>query len=547
MSRRHRIRTVLAATALLAIAGLVPGTAGAATQAAKHHKTHKTHKTHKHHATPKQPPRFYVSQNGGGSRNGSSCADARAVSWFNSGGDWGAGRNQLGPGKTVHLCGTISSPLVVNGSGRPGRPITISFERGASLSEPYCPGQHTGCLNTAGHTDLTIDGGVNGSIVSTSNGTDRPNHADDVVGISALNCSGCTIEHLNISDMYVHVYSAGQQNDCAASVNTGIIASGSDLTIAHNTMHDDRDALDDDMNTSDRNIHIYGNNIFHDDGGILLAPVASGHLGSVYIHDNHMSNWSNWDTKQDCFHHDGIHCFTGNDAGPSHWAGIYIYDNVFDGETDTGRYGDADNMTAEVFIQGAGSTECADGSSPIYVFDNVLQTTYYLNNGMITMGSGSGYIYDNTIVGGTNRQGAGFAYGSNGQSGAFYNNVISNVHEAMYTQGASLANFAGGIGNNVYADGGRDPFVCPNASFVGLGGWLGCVRDKDSKVRSSAALNSNGSPKSHSPLLNAGRNLTSMCRGALRALCRGINGVPRPRSGKWDAGAYQLPAHRRHR
>jgi hypothetical protein len=492
---------------------------------------------------PPPVPSVYVAQNATGAGNGSSCANARPAAWFDTASSWGTGAGRIGPGAVVGLCGTIGSPLTAYGSGVAGKPITIYWEPGAALAEAVCPVQGTGCFNTNGRSYLTLNGGTNGTILSTANGTLLANHRSSVVGISALNCTGCTIQNLNISDMYVHVYSQAHLDDCAPSVDSGIIASGSNLTIADNTMHDDRDAVDDDMNPTDANVRLYGNSIYNDDGGILLAPTAAGHnLGPVYIYDNHMSNWSNWDTGdgQDCYHHDGIHCFTGNDAGPSHWLGVYIYDNVFDGATDSGMYGDSDNMTAEVFIQGSGSTECSDASSPFYVFDNLFQSSYYVYNGLLSPYSGEQFIYNNTFIGGTSSQGAGSGYGGNGGAGAFIDNVVTNAHELMYTGGGNpAAIFSGGLDYNLYADGGTSPFMCPNGSFVSFSSWKSCVGgDYHSSYRSSAALSASGAPQAGSPATNEGKNLTSLCTGALAPLCNNISGIRRPTSGSWSVGAY---------
>ena len=67
----------------------------------------------------------YLSQSAAGSGDGSSCANARAVSFFNSSSNWGAGATQIGPGTVVRLCGTITSDMVTAGAGAAGNHVVI--------------------------------------------------------------------------------------------------------------------------------------------------------------------------------------------------------------------------------------------------------------------------------------------------------------------------------------------------------------------------------------------------------------------------------------
>ena len=105
---------------------------------------------------------IYVAQNAAGGNSGGDCADAHAVSWFNSSANWGSGNGQIGPGTTVHLCGTFtgaanSTMLTIQGSGASGNPVTILFENGADLTAPYWSGN--GAIICSGHNYITIDGG----------------------------------------------------------------------------------------------------------------------------------------------------------------------------------------------------------------------------------------------------------------------------------------------------------------------------------------------------------------------------------------------------
>ena len=98
---------------------------------------------------------IYIAQNAIGANTGADCADAHAVTWFDSGSNWGSGGGQIGPGTTVHLCGTFSAPagaseyLTFQGSGTNGNPITLLFESGAVLTATYWSG---GVIDIAGRS-----------------------------------------------------------------------------------------------------------------------------------------------------------------------------------------------------------------------------------------------------------------------------------------------------------------------------------------------------------------------------------------------------------
>ena len=68
---------------------------------------------------------IYLAQDSAGAASGTACADALPVSFFTSSANWGSGANQIGPGTTVHLCGTITTALSFQGSGASGNPVVL--------------------------------------------------------------------------------------------------------------------------------------------------------------------------------------------------------------------------------------------------------------------------------------------------------------------------------------------------------------------------------------------------------------------------------------
>ncbi len=476
---------------------------------------------------------IYVAEHARGKGQGRSCGNARGVAWFNHPANWQRGVGHIRPGVIVRLCGQISSRLVAYGSGRKGAPITVYWEPGATLSSPDWGGH--AAFETNGHRFLTLDGGVDGSIQATADGSGLADQGVASMGVMAIGCSGCTVEHLTIENLYRHTLASDTSVD--QTLDNAIRFSGSNVTIADNRIHDVGWALVADWANGDRNASIHGNNIYNTDHAFTSSSsFPRGRIGPIAFYGNHLHDYANWDTPTDAYHHDGIHCFTSdNGAGPSHYAGFYIYDNVFGGNT-------GGNITAQIFVEGgAEGTPCADATSQIWVFNNVASVSRDVYNGIFGLFSGSPHVLNNTMIGPDN-VGGGVAFASTNPiaNEDFRNNVVTTANELMVV-GAQVAFISGAPNHNVYANGGNNAFVCGRNfySFGQFGSWRGCVRGDQHSLRvRSVRLDARGAPQLGSAALHAGLNLTPMCTGHLAALCRNILGRPRAAHGRWNAGAY---------
>ena len=178
---------------------------------------------------------IYIAQNATGAANGADCGDAKPVSFFNTSGNWGSGSAQIGPGTTVHLCGTFtggagSSMLNIQGSGASGNPVTIFFESGAVLQAPYWGGDPFGggpgqLLVSASPTSRWT-GVRTGIIRNTSNGSASLGYSTNAnsTGIFASRCPGISIKgSLSILNMFVHA-----EDDTAGGNSVGIFVENSD-------------------------------------------------------------------------------------------------------------------------------------------------------------------------------------------------------------------------------------------------------------------------------------------------------------------------------
>jgi len=494
-------------------------------------------------------PNIYIAQNATGTASGADCANAEPASFFNVSTNWGANSNQIGPGTTVHLCGSINISLTAQGNGASSNPINLQWESGARLSEAVCPS--SGCVNISNRSYITLDGGSNGVIEDTANGTGLANKVSASVGILAADCSNCTVKNLTVQNMYLHTLLSDTSID--HTQNNAIKFSGSNITIANNTIHDVGWALYQDQRTcTDTNVTINGNNIYNTDHSWALVAnnCAGGSIGPYYFYGNHLHDWSNWDTTTDAYHHDGIHCYT-SDSGTgaaAHYNGLYIYDNRFDGQTDLSGSPTGDNMTADIFLEGgsgAGATPCSDSTSPIYLFNNVASGSEPINNGVFGVFSGNPLIYNNTLIASTTSSGVGYLTNSAVEGETFENNVVTTASQVINTSPSFFA--ASQPDYNLYANGGSNSFVCKGSffNFSQFASWKVCMSaDSHSDIAASASLNPDGSPQLGSPAITAGTNLTNLCSGqpnpGLGALCSDINGNARPISGAWDIGAYQF-------
>jgi hypothetical protein len=112
---------------------------------------------------------IYVAQSGQGANSGADCADALPATFFNSSANWGSGGGQIGPGVTVHLCGTISTNLTFQGNGANGNPVVLDGT-GATISAYIVVAtQYWTIQNCTWSTSYATNSGTQ-AVIETSNG-----------------------------------------------------------------------------------------------------------------------------------------------------------------------------------------------------------------------------------------------------------------------------------------------------------------------------------------------------------------------------------------
>ena len=499
---------------------------------------------------------IYIAQAATGAGNGSSCANALAYTYFNVGGNWTSGTPsgaQIGPGSTVHVCGTITvsantNALTFQGSGTSTSPVTLYFESGAVLASPEWPPQSTnGAINASNQNYIVINGNggaggaTQGIIEATATGDSGAacisgscTYHSDSNAIEADSSNNLTVEGLSIIDMYVTA--TGVPSGGGGSCIWGH-GSSSNWTITQNLMHDVSWCinLQFDSGTSS-GITISKNEIYNIDHGIAIGGPASGNtLSKLNVYGNYIHDYSNWDTPGDVWHHDGIHVWGFNDNGSDSINGVNIYSNKFGGCV-------GQNVTAHVFMEAnAGNTK------NVAIFNNTLIDTCNGNdgNGLLTTGQDGGYlIYNNTFIGTSGDTCVGT---SSSPNVTFVNNVVSGCGTLQYV--ASGGGFApGGLHNNIYANCTSSNCFAYSGSYTGSFSTWQSDSGQDaspSTYVASANLSATGVPQAGSAAIGAGTNLTTVAASlvnslgaALNALDSDITGNPRPPTGTWTAGAY---------
>jgi hypothetical protein len=243
---------------------------------------------------------IYVAQSAAGSHSGASCADARAYTSL-AGGDWVAGN-------TIHLCGTFSmgagasGTITIGGSGSSGNPITILFENGANATAPYWG--VNGFIYAANVNWITVDGGVNGSITATANGTGLANQVSQSSGVKFVKTSNLEVKNLSITNIYVHncVYPVSTCTDHIGYYSSGIaVNDGNNVTIDHNTIHDVYAGVnyffDNAAGNPWSNLSVHDNDVGNCNWCITTSTgsYANATLNGDLIYNNTVHDWGKWD------------------------------------------------------------------------------------------------------------------------------------------------------------------------------------------------------------------------------------------------------------
>jgi hypothetical protein len=392
----------------------------------------------------------YVSQNSAAAADGSSLANTWGVTDFNTSSNWSSTpgtSGKISPGDTVILNGTISSRLLVQGSGSSGNIITILFATGAIMSAATWGGHSA--LSIAGNSYITVDGGAtgtiggyygnptlsNGIIENTSNGTLLATQNNDT-GIACQDCTNILIKGLIIRNIYVQI------NNCTdAQVNVSLSygqgfsniynggTASNNIKVTNCIIHDVQNGVFFDYAPSSNTFEMSFCTAYNCNwGGAAGDHGSTSAITGLSVHDNYFYNWESWTSTganaRALFHHNGFYAYAASNGS---LANVNIYNNF------CGPGFDSVQSTAGIFLYGK-----LIGTGLIY--NNILVADASGNAAdasifawIIGGGANSVKIYNNTIVGVGN--GAGIeVYSGNSDGSTTYdikNNLVSGMATAI--------------------------------------------------------------------------------------------------------------------
>jgi hypothetical protein len=485
----------------------------------------------------------YITPNG--ASQGNCTTSPQTPAWFNSAANWGGAANQIGPGTTVLLCGTITTPLTFQGSGSSASPVTVIFDTGAMINPSACSsGTGSACLSAAGKSYIIVDGGTTcgwiGQVAMPCNGTiknstSEPNGSN--FGIDASNCRNCEFRNLNIGPIYTKSSGGTEPSGDIRGIQA-VSSAGTGTWLIHNNIaHDTSSAfVYVPSGASDPGPQVYNNVTYNINSSLDISNNSNGTLIAAIVHDNNFGSTGNWDNTGCPDHHNSMHAFA---QGTGSNSGFQYYNNLINGD-----WGGC--ATGGLYFEGPSGT--------ILVYNNTWLMTYtQMNNGIVGFDGASFaatvQFYDNTVIGQSQSGDVCMTLGSGSSltSISMNNNIISGCSSLFAGQGSGVTwtkvdyNIWGGSSSSTPWGLKCDPGPC---SYYNFSGWQAAVSGEKHSAFGSGdsyvGVNSNGTLQSGSPAIGAGSNLTGL---GVTALDSDILGNLRPGgSGAWAGGAFNYPS-----
>lgn len=470
--------------------------------------------------------KVYITQSG--SPAGNCTANVQTPAFFNSSSNWGSGASQIGPGTTVLICGTFTgaagaTEFTFQGSGANGNPVTLQFDSGAVLTAPYWSG--SGAISCSNHQYIVVNGGTNGLIENTANGTGLANQQTSG-GVEGNSCSNMQVENLTIKGIYMNQGSSSSASDGNGDSTYDIQFNGTSTNniVNNNTLSSSKTAISFAPDPGDgSNIQIYGNSTSDMDWGIVVGGGDSGTtINNLVIHDNTITNWTNWQFPSSVYHQDGIIIF--NDVNPAGLTAT-LYNNHI--------YGDLGVGSPTGFIYCGGHTSCT-------LYNNLLVNTGHVIYGIMWLGASSILgkdmnVYNNTIVDTTGTTGVCIMLNISGQANV-ENNICTGSH--LYPYSSYLSSLTSVMAVSNYNDWNTGSIAFgsqTSGSTSSYSSWLSAGFDAASTT-ASPNLNVSYHLGAGSAAAGLGTNLTSL---GIATLNMDMAGNPRSATAsKWDAGVY---------
>ena len=277
---------------------------------------------------------IYYSEEGSVGDTGADCTNAFDIDSI----DWGTGAGKVDPGDTIHICGIITGTFTVaeSGTSGTGEDITIKFEDDAKFSKAAWGTGSSSAIYASGKSYIIIDGGTNGIIENTENGT-AGTYSNQVASkmIDIESCSNWEIKNLTIRNVYVRTPNSGDFSS-GASASMGIISQygGSNFSVHDCTFTYSTYVLQLYYTGTAINYQVYNNTISEGAGGFWTAGQSSNStLTGLYFYNNDIDLGNSWSFNDlsDRWHSEHIH--THSQGATNTWIyDAYIYNNSFHGK-----------------------------------------------------------------------------------------------------------------------------------------------------------------------------------------------------------------------
>lgn len=494
---------------------------------------------------------YYGAQSAQGSGDGSSPANAFAISWVNTAGNWSATpgtSGKLSPGDTFVLVGNITTQIVTQGPGLVNNPITFDIPQGCSMTKDvweddgailvthdYIKGTSSTAVLVfgAGHWMLLFAGVIS----NTDNGTNL-GHQQTSTGILVRDCRGFSAEKLSIQNLYVRVPGSDPAATCTGiSVvwNGGFVPR--EVSVVGCQFHDMSTGFFMDYGPGCTDVEMSKCEAYNCNwGGAAGSHGATATLDRLTVEGNYFHDWTCWDAPTDIgIHHNGFYAYAesgggllksvtynGNQVGPNFSASLSGYNA----------------STSGLFVSGL-------IQGPVIVSNNL-----FVNNG-IYGGPSDGLIFlwqnqdtdgvyivaNNTFIGGNGANSINFINTSTStMTIAVLNNILSGPDlfaSCLYNTNVALTadhNSGFGMVSNPFkwASGG-------SGSGISLSAWKTATGQDADFLTSDPTLDTNYSPNTGSPLIAAGANLTSIFDTDI------LNRIRPTPATAWCIGAFEGP------
>jgi hypothetical protein len=471
----------------------------------------------------------YVTQDGAGAMDGTSLSDAWSLDLLNNIGSWAATptAGKISPGDTVWLNGTITEKITIQRSGTAGSPVTIRFATNAKMSQPGWSGA---ILDLNGRSYITVDGGANGIIESTDNGTpDTHTTSYNATGVLGMGSSNIIVRNLTVRNLYVKT-STSDQRYGGFGVRFSALSSGtySNVLVEDCVFHDMEEGAGFGYRANPTTgIKVTRCLIYNVDDGVTVVDGNNGSSASdVEISYNRIYGFALWDDVIDnLFHHDGVHVLAN--GGSSTLTNVRLFGNVVGSDFGS-------KATSGLYVAGR--------VSGAYVYNNVLiGIPNKPNNGLVTVKTwsiGEVYIYNNTFVsdGGTTGY-AIYLNGSNSYSPGGIVEMKNNLFVGVMAVNVSYSSVWTltsdyNLGFELPATRNYSYSSTGSGSYKTIAQWQGLGFDANGVYNADPQVQLDYTIGAGSAARGEGENLSAI-------FTVDAAGAARPAAGAWDIGAFQ--------